>query len=93
MLFNPRLMAACTYRCFCNFGLSDPSSQPKVLQYLAAPNPRLRWQADETYKMVVDLVTDFDPPWKDNKDWFRDVAVGTPGIDSPGYTGNLGVDG
>lgn len=62
VLANPRVMLACQYRCFCNYGLgADPTQPPAPIALAPA------WRSDQTYEMTVDVLDDFDEPaWIDN---------------------------
>ena len=63
ILANPRVMLACFYRCWCNFGrprpeLEQPREHPETVLSLEA----------ETHKIMIDYVSDFDlnVPWQDH---------------------------
>lgn len=62
VLANPRVMTACQYRCFCNYGLGADSIQPPAPVALEAT-----WRSDQTYEMTVEVVNDFNgPAWANN---------------------------
>jgi len=62
VLANPRVMTACQYRCFCNYGLGANAIQPTGPVALEAT-----WRSDQTYEMTVDVLKDFDEPsWSNN---------------------------
>lgn len=56
-LQNPRFMQACTYRCFCNYGLEDVSQQP-----LSRNFPVELWEAEQGYELKIDVEDDFTTP-------------------------------
>lgn len=91
ILANPRVMLACFYRCWCNYGtrpeLVQPRGHPETVQSLEA----------ETHKIMIDYVYDFsiNAPWQDNlrrgarryidaghRVWI-DLAI--PSLDTVGY--------
>lgn len=86
VLYSPRLMAACIYRCFCNFGVTNTALQPKITPYLTAPFPRTEWAGDQTYSVEIEELTDFDPTWLDESGGLFKVDVSTPRLptDPPG---------
>ena len=57
---NPRVMLACSYRCFCNFGLAPDAIQPRYGSYAET------WESDQTYELQLDVVDDYDVPWTEN---------------------------
>ena len=64
VLDSPRTLAACQYRCFCNYGRPDTLIQPAVPPY-RPQHPE--WPLSQTYRMRIDVVDDFDPPWLNNR--------------------------
>jgi len=79
VLTNPRVMVACQYRCFCNYGLGANSVQP--LSPLAEIPT---WRSDQTYEMTVDILDGFNgPAWTNN---MIAAQLGTP------QNGGLEVD-
>ena len=58
-LQNPRFLLACFYRCFCNYGLDDPSTQPKSrYAYFRTSMARSLF----SYELQLDLDNDFTTP-------------------------------
>ena len=57
---TPRIMTACSYRCFCNYGVAPGGPQPKYGDFAET------WESDETYELQLDVVDDFDVPWTEN---------------------------
>ena len=57
---NPRVMLACAYRCFCNYGLTFNEVQPRYRGYGE------EWKSEETYEVQADVVDDYDVPWTEN---------------------------
>lgn len=57
---NPRVMLACSYRCFCNYGLTFNHVQPRYGDYAE------EWESDQTYELQLDVVDDYDVPWTEN---------------------------
>lgn len=70
-LRQPRIMLGCMYRCFCSYGLQDPSIQPYGAHYffnqLNQPFP-----TKYTYEVQIDVVDDFDVPG--NQHMVKDVG-------------------
>lgn len=96
LLYNPRVMAACTYRCFCNFGVTNRALQPKISPYLTAPFPRTEWAGDQTYQVEIEELTDFDPPWLEESGGLFRVDVSTPRLPTdppPDPSGNPNIKG
>ena len=62
VIANPRVMLACSYRCFCNYGLTTNAIQPKYGDHAET------WESDETYEIQVEVVDDFDIPWTEDLD-------------------------
>lgn len=60
VLANPRVMLACSYRCFCNYGLGAYPVQPKTAPYANT------WESNQTYELQVDVIDDFDVVWTSN---------------------------
>ena len=61
LLANPRVMLACSYRCWCTGGFNTP--------LLGQPKPQLEIKERPeamTHKISIDMVTDFNVPWQDN---------------------------
>ena len=61
-LQNPRVLLACRYRCFCNWGVADVSIQPKVnyrrTQFDVHPRA-----SESTYEISIDVDNDFTTTW------------------------------
>ena len=58
-LQNPRFLLACFYRCFCNYGLHSPSTQPKSRYALFRTSMA---RSFFSYEMQLDLNNDFTTP-------------------------------
>ena len=58
-LQNPRFLLACFYRCFCNYGLDNPSNQPKS-KYAFFRTSMVR--SLFSYELQLDLDNDFTTP-------------------------------
>ena len=92
ILANPRVMLACFYRCWCNYGrprpeLEQPRGHPETVQSLDA----------ETHNIMIDYVSDFDinVPWQDHlrrgartevnqRDRLK-IDLAFPSLDTVGY--------
>lgn len=56
ILANPRVMLACSYRCWCNFPNynEQPRGHPDLIKTIDS----------QTHKVTIDVVTDFNEPWQ-----------------------------
>ncbi len=61
MLQNDRVLLSCRYRCYCNWGLIDPSRQPRAntMRYRLEVIPRV---SNRTYELAIDRNDDFTTP-------------------------------
>ncbi len=59
-LQNPRLLLACSYRCFCNYRLTDTSIQPKADRH--SFRTYFRQHSQDTYELQLDINNDFSTP-------------------------------
>ena len=61
VLQNPRVLLACRYRCFCNWGVADTSVQPKPIFRERRLNVQPR-SSRLTYELQLDIDNDFTTP-------------------------------
>lgn len=63
LLANPRVMLACSYRCWCSRGRYHPSwDQPRVEPEISET------EEHKAHAITIDVVSDFFEPWQDHLD-------------------------
>ena len=72
ILANPRVLLACSYKCFCNEGLTDLSAQP-VNDFLLSRTHQVRSQS--SYQLELDIVDDFSVPLAQKNGRLGDTRV------------------
>ncbi|KAL8999824.1 MAG: hypothetical protein Q9169_001364 [Polycauliona sp. 2 TL-2023] len=71
ILACPRVLLACTYRCFCNYGVAPNAAQPGISFPHNQYGLTFRAESDQTHEMMEEEVDDFETSWiRAIKPWF-----------------------
>ena len=61
LLANPRVMLACFYRCWCNYGGDLP-----VVHHPLGNSEIVKTKEGKTHAITIDVVSDFSEPWQNH---------------------------
>lgn len=80
VLTNPRVLLACTYRCYCNYNVAPHAAhQPGIMPAAHQYERTFRTASNRTHEILEEVVDDFETSWiQAAGPWFESVrrAVG-----------------